>query len=199
VFLQSGEEPEDIFFLTKGYVRQYFSFESGTEITLEILAANTYFSVSPAIIGKPNNFSFAALTDCTVVKIPKDKFISFIKSQAPNLVYDFMSTILKRNYESMNRIEGLLTRGAYGKVISVLLYTAGHFGKKVGKTIIITLPLTHWELAELAGITRETASIVMEKLKTKKLIYYHGKTITIQNLRVLKQELMAPAKSFEFS
>ena len=69
-----------------------------------------------------------------------------------------------------------------------MLICAERFGKKVGRDVVIQVPLTHKDIANLVGMTRETVSIEMKKLAHRSLIGYKGKTVTVHDLVKLKDE-----------
>ena len=68
---------------------------------------------------------------------------------------------------------------SYHRVIAALILCAKRFGQNRGKKIVIDLPLTHQDIADLAAITRETASLAMGKLTRKGLISRAGRNILI--------------------
>ena len=68
--------------------------------------------------------------------------------------------------------------------------SAKRFGKvEADGEITIMLPLTHQDIADIAGISRETASLAINKLEKKKIITYKKRLIAIKNIETLEEEL----------
>jgi len=56
--IRSDDDPQGIFYLKKGYVRQYSISPAGIELTLHILKPVSYFPLVWAINGTPNVYNF---------------------------------------------------------------------------------------------------------------------------------------------
>lgn len=190
MLIRADDDPQGIFCLTKGYVRQYSISKTGLELTLHILKPTSYFPMVWAINGTPNVYYFEALTEIEVGRAPRDQVVNFIKDK-PVIIFDLMSKLLEDYGETLTRIEHLVFSDAYRRVISVLLYIAKHFGEKTKAGILIQHRFTQQDIATLVGVARETASNVMVKLSKKGLIKSVNHYITIGSTEKLKSELLS--------
>jgi len=190
LLIRSDDDPQGIFYLTRGYVRQYTISKTGIELTLHILKPISYFPMVWAVNGTPNVYNFEALTDVEVGRAPRDEVVAFIKDK-PKIIFELMSELLEDYAETLTRVEHLVFSDAYRRVISVLLYIAKHFGKNDGKRILIGNRFTHQDIATLVGVARETASVEMVKLEKKGLIEYSDHLIVIKNIRKMELELLS--------
>ena len=188
IILRPNEEPKEVYFLKKGYVRLYLLAQTGQEITFNIFKPGTYFSMIGAIGNLPNFYFFEALTDVTLFGAPHGELIKFIKNNPR-----FLFSLTKRAFIGLDGIvrltQSLLTGKAPERVASILLVLARRFGKKMSNgNLVINLPLTHRILASLAGMTRETTSLELEKLKKKNIIAHVDHLFVIQNLKKIEEE-----------
>lgn len=190
MLIRADDDPQGIFCLTKGYVRQYTISKTGTELTLHILQPTAYFPMVWAINGTPNVYYFEALTPVEIGRAPRDQVVNFIKNK-PELIFTLMSELLEDYAESLTRIEHLVFSDAYRRVISVLLYIAKHFGKTQGDRVLVKHRFTHQNIATLVGIARETASLEMVKLSKKKLVFYIDHSMKFSSIKKLEQELLS--------
>lgn len=189
MLIRADDDPQGIFCLTKGYVRQYTISKAGFELTLHILKPISYFPMVWAINGTPNVYFFEALTPVEVGRAPRDQVVSFIKDK-PTIIFELMSELLEDYAESLTRVEHLVFSDAYRRVISVLLYIAKHFGEKRGKDgVIINHRFTQQDIATLVGIARETASNELVKLEKRGLIKHSGHTMIFESIEKLNKEL----------
>ena len=194
MLIRSDDDPQGIFCLTKGYVRQYAISRAGIELTLHILKPISYFPMVWAINGTPNVYNFEALTDVEVGRAPRDEVVNFIKDK-PKVIFELMSELLEDYAESLTRVEHLVFSDAYRRVISVLLYIAKHFGENNDKQIIISNRFTHQDIATLVGVARETASNEIAKLEKKGLIEYSDRLIVFNNIRNMELELSSNSQN----
>lgn len=188
MLIRADDDPQGIFILKKGYVRQYTISKTGFELTLHILKPVSYFPMVWAVNGTPNIYNFEALTPVEVGRAPRDQVVKFIKDK-PTITFELLSELIERYAESLTRIEHLVFSDAYRRVISVLLYITKHFGEKDSKGIIVRHRFTQQDIATLVGVARETASIEMVKLEKKGFITYVDHAMLFKNIKKLELEL----------
>ena len=88
--IRADDDPQGIFCLKKGYVRQYTISKAGLELTLHILKPTSYFPMVWAVNGTPNVYYFEALTPVEVGRAPRDQVVDFIKDK-PTVIFELMS------------------------------------------------------------------------------------------------------------
>lgn len=190
ILIRADDNPQGIFCLTKGYIRQYTISKAGYELTLHILKPLSYFPMVWAVNGTPNVYYFEALTPVEVGRAPREQVVDFIKDK-PTIIFELMSELLEDYAESLKRIEHLVFSDAYRRVISVLLYIAKHFGKKQDEGFIVDHRFTQQDIATLVGVARETASNEMVKLDKKGLVRLVNHGLVIENMEKLELELLS--------
>ena len=188
ILIRADDDPQGIFCLTQGYVRQYSISKTGFEFTLNILKPISYFPMVWAVNGTPNVYYFEALTSVEVGRAPREQVVNFIKDK-PTVIFELMSELLEDYAETLTRIEHLVFSDAYRRVISVLIYIAKHFGEVNKNRIIVNHRFTQQDIATLVGVTRETASSEMVKLEKKGLIKYIDHSILFEDITKLTTEL----------
>lgn len=193
MLIRADDDPQGIFCLTKGYVRQYTISKTGFELTLHILRPISYFPMVWAVNGTPNVYYFEALTPVEVGRAPRDEVVDFIKGK-PVIIFELLSELIERYAETLTRMEHLVFSDAYRRVISVLLYIAKHFGEEHGKGIIVHHRFTQQDIATLVGVARETASNEMVKLEKKGLVKYVDHSMLFESMKKLELELLSNNK-----
>lgn len=188
MLIRADDDPQGIFCLTKGYVRQYTISKTGYELTLHILKPISYFPMVWAINGTPNVYYFEALTPVEVGRAPREQVVEFIKDK-PSVIFALMSVLVEDYAESLTRIEHLVFGDAYRRVISVLLYIAKHFGEPKKRGIIVHHRFTQQDIATLVGIARETASNELVKLEKKGLVTYIDHSMLFPDIEKLNEAL----------
>lgn len=188
--IRADDDPQGIFCLTKGYVRQYTISKMGIELTLQILKPVAYFPLIWAINGASNIYNYEALTSVVVERAPKAQVVSFIKDK-PAIILELMSKLLGDYAETLKRIEHLVFSDAYRRVISVLLYIAKHLGQENPDGILVDHRFTQQDIAMLVGVARETASIEMGILEKKGLVKYVDRSMLFPNIVALERALIS--------
>ncbi len=189
--IRADDDPQGIFYLTKGFIRQYTISKTGTELTLHILKPASFFPMVWAINGTPNVYYFEALTAVEVGRAPREDVVKFIKDK-PEIIFELMSELLEDYAETLTRVEHLVFSDARRRVISVLLYIAKHFGEKGSEGTVVHHRFTQQDVATLVGVARETASNEMAKIEKQGLLQYVDHSILFSNLKKLERELSNP-------
>lgn len=189
IILASGNEIRSIFFIRSGIARSFYIDEKGDELTINLLKPFTFFPISTILAGRDTAYDFQAFTNVEVNIAPVKDVLDFLEQD------NGFKNLLVKNFAS--GLEGYLLRSfflikgsAMQKVASTFLMLLGRFGKEKNGKRCIDIPLTHQDIADLSGITRETASIQIEILVKEKLISRRGKKTLFLNFKGLSEKAM---------
>lgn len=191
LIIRADDVPSGVYFLRKGYTRVYSLSESGQELTLIILKPGDVFPLIWAINDSPNTQFCETMTQVELFRAPRKDFLEFLNDN-PDIVYEVLSKILVRFEGLLERMDYLVFGNAYQKVSSILVICADRFGVKKGQSIIIRVPLTHKDIANLIGLTRETTSLEIKKLENAKIIDKRGEYLIVKQIDKLKTEALWP-------
>lgn len=190
LILLSDEEPEGMYYLVKGYIRQYAKKADGSMLYLHIYRPGSCFPLMWLFNETKNRYTYEAMSEVVLRKAPTEKVKAFLAIH-PEIMEQFMSKILLGLDGILARMESLVLDSAYAKTVLLFWYFAKTFGVKEGNTVKISVPMSHREIALWIGTARETASVVTEQLKQKGIIAYRGKQYEISDVtlfnRVVKE------------
>ena len=186
--IHGEDEPQGIYYLVKGNVRMFSLTADGKEFTLNIFKPNSYFPMIWAIADIPNAYYYEAMSDIEVVRAPKNDVLTKLIKNDQKVLFELTKRIMVGMGGLLTRIQYLLTADAHQRVASVIVMLTKRFGEKKKYKMIIEIPFTHQEIANLAGLTRETTSLELKKMTDKKLVYRKGKMWVINDLNKLVEE-----------
>jgi CRP-like cAMP-binding protein len=188
MILRAEDTPQGVFFLKKGYVRQYTVSQSGTTLMLHIFKPNSFFPMTWVLNNEINRYYLDAMTSVELCRAPKEAVKEFL-CEHPPVVYDLARRLLMGISGIRHRMQHLVLVSAHRKTILLLLYLANNLGEKEGSAIVFAVPVTHREIAAWIGTTRETASLQVARLKKLGLITCHRRRLVIPSLRSLEKEI----------
>jgi CRP-like cAMP-binding protein len=188
ILIRADEDPSGIFYLVKGTVKEYAISKKGEEMIINVFKPVAFFPMSWAINQTPNYYYYEALENLEVWKAPRAEVINFIKDN-PDVLYDLMSRVYKGTDGILMRMVYLMSGEAYYRVITEILIAAKRFGKTNYPDQIIKLKLSEKDLANQAGMARETVSREIKILKDKGLVNIEKSVISISNIDKLEEEL----------
>ncbi len=177
IFLEN--EPGHTFFIIKsGLIKIARAAPDGRLKTLNILGPRDYFG-EMAVLDEPFRSATAeALIDTEVYVIYKKDFESIIEKN-PHIAMDVIHTLIQRLRHADQQIEDLTFTGSKERVVKTLVKLSEQFGKKTEEKIHIPLHLTHQEIAELAGLSRETTTRLLNEMERDGLLGFEKHHVII--------------------
>lgn len=185
--LYPGDFPQSVFFIEKGYARLFDISKEGKDLTLIVYKPGEIFPIVWTFFGKqPNIYGFETLTPCKIRKIPREEFMDFMDKN-PEVLMDVTRHIIARFQVALTRMRYLAFGDASAKLAAILVICTKEFGREDSKQNIVDLPLTHQDLANLVGVTRETVSIEIKKLERMGIISHSGHNIVVLKMDKLEK------------
>lgn len=180
ILIRADDDPPGIFYLKKGYVKQYAISKKGDELVVNIFKPIAFFPMSWAINNTKNIYFFEAVTDVEVYKAPKEKVLEFVKNNT-DVLFDLLGRVYKGTDGILTRMMYLMAGNAYARLIAELIILAKRFGNP--------LHISEIDLAERAGMSRETVSREMKILKSKNLVAFKRGVLGIKDIQEFENEL----------
>lgn len=191
ILLYQGEAPRMAYMIKNGIIKVYTINNAGEE---QIAAFHSKYDIFPApwIFNKSATtlYYYEALSDCEVLTLPREVLTQLIAKNPAFLAaaFDYFVT----SYTGMlMRVTALEQSRAREKIMFTLYYLVFRYGRETKPGVyVIDLSLTHSIIASLVGLTRETTTTELNKLKRQKVLSYtvHEYTVNKQNLERLLGE-----------
>ncbi|MEI6478060.1 MAG: Crp/Fnr family transcriptional regulator [bacterium] len=184
--LREYDSPNGVFYIKKGVARIYLISEEGNELTALLHSPKSILPLRWAMTGLPNIYNYQAMTAVEMYRAPREGFQDFLKHH-PEACFQVSQQLVADCSALVYRMQHIVFGNAHSKVSSVVLTAAKRFSVKNEKNgdMIVEVPFTHQQIADSAGITRETASLEMKKLKEEGLISYKGRSLIIHDMESL--------------
>jgi CRP/FNR family transcriptional regulator len=187
ILVFADESPEHIFYLTNGRVRKYDVSYRGDEVIVNIFKPFAFFPMSWAINGSDNHYFYKTETKTELHIVPTAAALEFIKAN-PDVMLDLLSRLYKGMDGLLGRMVHLMSGSARSRLIYELIIECRRFGDRPSAASY-SLTLSEVDLAARTGLSRETVSREMQKLKDNDLVRIKGKEIHIKDLAVLEKKL----------
>jgi len=190
VLFVEGQVPRGVYMLCKGRVKLTMASPSGKTVIVRVVEAGELLGLHSVISGDAHEVTAETLQPCQVDFIRSDDF--------KKLLYDHGDASLRAMQQFSNYYRGAchqirylgLTPSATEKMACFLLESAVH-GQETPKGVRFNLSLTHEEIAQVVGVTRETVTRSLTELRTKMLISTKGPSVLIKNRSALEAMVVA--------
>jgi CRP/FNR family transcriptional regulator len=187
ILVFADENPEHIFYIVEGSVRQYDVSYRGDEVIVNIFRPPAFFPMSWAINRTPNKYFYKTESETELHIVPVDDTLNFVKDN-PDVLLDLLSRIYKGMDGLLGRVVHLMSGSAKSRLLYELIIECRRFGKK-NKNGSYNLAVSEVDLAARSGLSRETVSREIHKLKTDGLVDVSSKGIVANNLESLEKKI----------
>ncbi|MNO77064.1 Global nitrogen regulator [compost metagenome] len=179
---------EGLFFVKKGKVRLYRLNEEGKQFTSDILSEGNVFGEMDVISFGTREHYIEAMEECHICTIDPARFEEFI-SHRPRFLMSLMQ-VLSNRIQSMSQLAQNLAIGKlHDKILCVLLKLSDQLGvKNEDNYYKINVQLSHQEIANLIGASREAVTVALQELVKAEMIQTGFRTIHIHRDKVLARK-----------
>lgn len=188
-----GQLPRGVFILCSGHVKLSTSSADGKTLILRISEPGDLIGLPATISGKPYEVTAEVVEPTQANFISRSDFIAFLREfgDAALRVAQELSDTYQSAFAEMRTIG--LSHSAGEKLARFILdWTAHHTSSE--EPIKTTLTLTHEEIAQMIGASRETVTRLFADFKKKQLLQIKGSTLTIKDRAGLEKLLEGSSK-----
>ena len=176
VLISEGDQSDFLYVILEGKVKVFVSDESGKEAILNIQGPGEYFGELALIDEVPRSASVMTLMPSRLAFVSRLDFEACL-AKHPNLALKLIRTLTHRIRSLTDVVKNLALNDVYGRVARTLLKLA----REKNGLLIIEQRLTHQDIADMVGASREMVSRIMKDLTTGGYLQTKNKIITIQS------------------
>lgn len=180
-----GEAAERLFVMADGSVKLIQSSQHGKEVLLDVLTSGDFFGgLFPSSDDIYRESAYAQTPVC-VISIDNSEFRKILQ-EFPQVALSVMDIINERLRGSREFIRLISTATADQRVAYTLIKLSEKLGEKSDVGLLIQLPLSREDIANMTALTTETVSRIMSKFQKKNLIKTGRQWVAITKLEGLK-------------
>lgn len=165
----AGDPAAHLYVVAVGNVKLVRHSPSGQDVTLDVLAPGDFFG-SLALLGDRHYPDTAqAQTPCCLLELDASDFKAILESH-PSVTLKVLELVAGRLVDAHEVIHHLSASPVEARVAAALTRLAERFGEQRPEGLVIQMPLSRQDVAELTGMTTETVSRVMSRLRKQGVI-----------------------------
>jgi CRP/FNR family transcriptional regulator len=188
VILYEENTNQVMYIILSGKVKVLQTTEDGRDIILAIHQAGDFFGEVSLIDSLTMPASVVATEDAVVAIISKKDFYTILHSQG-KVVDHLLLIMCSRLRESWHKVQILSLNSAAQKIRMLFLMLSQEHGRKTGEGLMLDIKLTHQDIANMVGITRETVTRILDKWLVDEDIKVTKKKFMLLSSDFLKTDL----------
>lgn len=180
VILFEDDPGDALYVVIEGQVKVVLIGEDGREVILATLADGDFFGEMSLIDDEPRSAHVIAMENSNLLVLRRDDFQRCLEDN-PRMALGLLRALTKRLRLADSKIGGLVLLDVTGRVARLLLEMADE-----NDGVVISRKVTHHQIAQMIGSSRETVSRTMRTLAEENLIEVAGKTITVRDREAME-------------
>lgn len=181
-----GQQSRGVFVLCTGKAKLYTSSSDGKTIITKLSEAGDVLGLNATISNRAYEVTAEMVEPGQANFIPRDSLLQFLREHG-EVALRVAEQLSRNYYTAYEEIRTLgLTRSPAEKFAKLLL-SWGDGAETTNGLAQIKLTLTHEEIGEMIGTTRETVSRLFSEFKKKQLLQLKGATLTIRSKSALEK------------
>jgi len=184
---REGDQADWFHIVKEGHVKCVKSSPEGREVTLKVLMPGDLFCCeASALAGEDHPGCAQSMGEGTIIKIHRKTMLDVIQRN-PEAAVNIINYLSLRLRESQDNAKAFALDRAEQRVAAILINLTQRSGIQETNGIRIGVRLIHQDLADMAGLTKETTSRILSRFKKELVISGSGKQLIIQDLPRLQR------------
>ena len=179
-----GDSSGFLFFVKSGKIQISTSSVDGKEVILDVLKQGDCFGEIGLFDGQPRTADAIAYDASVVLMLPKEAVLRIVESNT-GTAKQVIQFLCDRIRWVSDTVEDLAFLKVEERLAKRIIHLCHKHGKNIGDQIVIDFPVSQEHLANMAGMTRERANLVLNKWKNDGLIITKRNEIRILDIDAL--------------
>ncbi len=191
VIFYEGNSPFGLYCIFSGKIKLVKSSPSGKQHILRIFNAGDVIGYRSLFTNQPYGATAEVIEDAQVCLIEKDAFLEVV-GKDPATGWNLIRLLSRELGYSEAKVTDMATKSARVRMAELLLMLEQAYGKKDKKGILLDIRLRREELAEMIGITQETAIRLVNEMKSDGILALQDHNIWILDRDKLQEQTELP-------
>jgi len=184
VLFSEKDDARGVYIVLEGEVKLSINSNDGRRLSLRIARKGEILGLTSALSGQPYEMTAETVFPAKLIPIGRREFLGFVMRHPE--AYQVFSEELTREFtmacEQLRTVG--LSSGAPEKLARLLLDWS-ESGQTVEQGVKFRFSMTHEEIGEFIGASRETVTRTLSTFKSRRLVSFHGSTLTIPSKAAL--------------
>jgi CRP/FNR family cyclic AMP-dependent transcriptional regulator len=157
VLVTEGDESTHMYIIHKGTASAYLNNEDGRQVNLNYMHDGDYFGELSLLDGKPRSASVITITDCEILLVSRASVLELMQKH-PEFTMQLVTQLTHRVRELTDSVKDMALLDVYGRVSAALEKLCDE-NKRIHNPKV-----THQDIANMVGSSREMVSRIMKQL-----------------------------------
>jgi CRP/FNR family cyclic AMP-dependent transcriptional regulator len=178
------EDARGVYIVLEGEVKLSINSSEGRRLSLRIVRKGEILGLTSALSGCPYEMTAETVFPAKLIPIGRREFLSFVMRHPE--AYQVFSEELTREFTmACDQLRTVGLSASAPEKLARLLLDWSENGQTVEQGTKFRFSMTHEEIGEFIGASRETVTRTLSTFKNRRLVSFHGSTLTIPSKAAL--------------
>lgn len=185
-----------LYIIVTGRVKLSMVTTEGQQVIVNYFGAGEGLGIVMALNELPYPLSAEAIEPCTAVGWSRSTMLDLMRNNA-QLSFNGMNMVGRRFTQMQNRFQELATQRVEQRVARAVMRLVRQFGRRTDNGILIDLPLSREDLAQMTGTNLYNVSRILSKWESEGLIATSRKQVSLlkaHELVILAEDIPRPTR-----
>jgi CRP/FNR family transcriptional regulator len=179
------QESAGVFLLREGMVRLSMNSSGGKRLSLRVARAGEVLGLTAALFAAKCETTAETLSPAKIIHITGPEFLAFLHRHPE--VYQFVTEEISHQYTmACDQLRTVGLSSSAPEKLARLLLELSENGQPTEQGTRFRFMLTHEQIGEFIGASRETVTRTLGAFKHRRLVAFNGPIVTIPNRRALE-------------
>lgn len=174
IIVTEGDDTSSLYLVESGKVKFYLNDEDGNEVMLGKVGAGGYFGELAVLDGAPRSVSVMTLEPTKLAVVSRKDLLQTLRAD-PEFCLRLLSRLAERLRHLSDEVRSLALTNVYSRITRLLKHLAHSTDGKSE----IPERLTHQQIAQMVGSSREMVSRIMKDLQEGEYVIIAGGRIKL--------------------
>ncbi len=185
VLFMEGQPSPGVMVIVSGKVKLSTASADGRTIVVRMAGPGEVLGLSATVVGRPSELTAETLEPTRIKIIPRQSFKQWLRAH-PELAFQIAQELAEEYNNTCQQLRSmLLSHTATQRLARTLLQLVRNAGP--GNEARAPFSLTHQEIAEMIGSSRETVTRLLSGFRHKGMIEIEGSTLIVHDREALRQ------------
>ena len=181
-----GEPPRGLFILCSGSARLSVSSGSGKTLITRVVEAGEALGLTSVLSGNPYKSTAETVAPSQLKFVKRDDWLRF-SAEHRAVAINIARQLVEESESNADQIRALgLANTAAERLAQLLLNWVEESGRASQSGMRIPVPMTHEEISQMIGTSRETVTRLLKSFREKKIITVRGSSMTVHKMSDLE-------------
>ena len=176
----SGDLSDSVYFLREGQIKVFQVTAEGRQVILWFCFEGEVFGLAEVVHGGGSRVLNAqACDDCAVLCVPRKEFNLYAEGHGRAALI-IMRVLACRARVLGDMLVNLVNDDVNTRITKLILRLSACYGVRIGQEIHLNIRMTHQEIADMVGSSRQTVTKILGQLQGHGLLSIRNRRIRIQ-------------------